>query len=79
MKAEIRLFASFKKYLPDHAEGQKVTVELEEGTTIKSVLQQFGVPLETVKLVFVNSVHAKMEDIIQDGDRVGVFPPVAGG
>ncbi|MBU2511401.1 MoaD/ThiS family protein [bacterium] len=79
MKAEIRLFASFKKYLPDFAEGQKVIMELEEGTTIRTILQQFGVPIQSVKLVFVNSVRAELEDIIRDGDRIGVFPPVAGG
>ncbi len=79
MKAEIRLFASFTQYLPPNAEGQKAKLDLDEGTTIKDVLKQLGVPLNTVKLVFANGVHADMNYVIQEGDRIGAFPPVAGG
>jgi molybdopterin converting factor small subunit len=37
------------------------------------------VPLETVKLIFLNGIHAKDNEVLKDGDRLGVFPPVAGG
>jgi molybdopterin converting factor small subunit len=50
-----------------------------EGTTIKALLENLEVPLETVKLIFVNGVHAKDDDVLKEGDRLGVFPPVAGG
>lgn len=79
MKIEVRLFATFTQYLPDHAQGQKAMLEFPDGTSVREVLQDLGVPLETVKLVFINGVHAKLDDIVQDGDRVGAFPPVAGG
>ncbi|MCG8337519.1 MAG: MoaD/ThiS family protein [Proteobacteria bacterium] len=79
MKVEIRLFASFTRYLPPNAEGQKAAMDLDEGTTIKDVLTHLGVPLDTVKLVFANGVHANMDYVIQEGDRIGAFPPVAGG
>ena len=79
MKVEIRLFASFTQYLPPSAEGQKAELELDKGTTIRKVLKQLGVPLDTVKLVFANGVHADMDYVIQEGDRIGAFPPVAGG
>ncbi|MBT4265608.1 MAG: MoaD/ThiS family protein [Deltaproteobacteria bacterium] len=79
MKVEVRLFASFTKYLPDDAEGQKVILDLAEGTTVKQVLVQLRVPLEEIKLVFINSVHAEIEDVLKDGDRMGAFPPVGGG
>ena len=79
MKGEVRLFASFTKNLPDDAEGQKVILDLAEGTTVKQVLVQLRVPLEEIKLVFINSVHAEIEDVLKDGDRMGAFPPVGGG
>ena len=79
MKVEVRLFASFTKYLPDDAEGQKVILDLAECTTVKQVLVQLRVPLEEIKLVFINSVHAEIEDVLKDGDRMGAFPPVGGG
>ncbi len=79
MKVEVRLFASFTQYLPEGAEDHKVVMELDEGTTTKQVLERLGVPLDNVKLVFVNSVHAGLEDVLHEGDRMGAFPPVAGG
>jgi molybdopterin synthase sulfur carrier subunit len=79
MKVEIRLFASFTKYLPDGAEGHKIELELAEGTTIEQVLMQLKVPLDEVKLVFVNSVHAEIKDVLKNGDKMGAFPPVGGG
>ena len=79
MEIEVRLFATFTKFLPAHAEGQKVMMAFPEGTTIKDVVMQLGVPLNAIKLVFLNSKAAKFEDLIRDGDRLGIFPPVAGG
>ncbi len=79
MKVEVRLFATFTKYLPNDAEGHKIVLELAEGATARQVLVQLQVPLAEIKLVFINSVHAEIEDVLQDGDRMGVFPPVGGG
>ncbi|MCP4297607.1 MAG: MoaD/ThiS family protein [Proteobacteria bacterium] len=79
MKVEIGLFATFAKYLPEEAEGFKVTIELDEGSTVKDVLLRMGVPLDEIKLIFINSVKADVEDVLKDGDKMGAFPPVAGG
>ena len=79
MKVEVRLFASFTKYLPEDAEGQMVQMDLEEGTTIEQVLIKLGVPLDHVKLVFLNNVKAPVDSVLNEGDRMGAFPPVAGG
>lgn len=79
MKIEVRLFASLSRYLPDDAVGQRIELELDEGTTVKQVLVQLGVPLDELKLVFVNSVRTGVDDVLKDGDRMGAFPPVAGG
>jgi sulfur-carrier protein len=80
MKIELRLYASLGKYMPQvPLEKKPGYLEIGEGTTIKALLEELRVPLETVKLIFVNGVHAKDNDILKDGDRLGVFPPVAGG
>jgi len=54
-------------------------LEVGEGTTIKALLENLNVPLETVKLIFLNGIHSKDTEVLKDGDRLGVFPPVAGG
>jgi molybdopterin converting factor small subunit len=80
MKIELKLYASLGKYMPQAPlEKKPGYLEIQEGITIKALLEELKVPLETVKLLFVNGVHAKDNDILKDGDRLGVFPPVAGG
>jgi molybdopterin converting factor small subunit len=80
MKIQVKLYASLGKYMPQATlENKQGYLEVREGTTIRSLLENLKVPLETVKLIFVNGIHAKDDDVLKDGDRLGVFPPVAGG
>jgi len=79
MKVELDLFASLKGYLPHKAKGNSCAVEIGEGTKVRGLLEQLKIPAHAVKLVFLNGVHARGDEILKDGDRVGVFPPVAGG
>jgi molybdopterin synthase sulfur carrier subunit len=80
MKIEMNLFASLARYMPDKnsSHGHRV-METADGTTIVEILKRLEVPLDKVKVIFLNGVHAKGEEILKEGDRVGVFPPVAGG
>jgi len=79
MKIELNLFASLRRYMPHKAKGNSCSVEIAKGTRISELLEQLKVPTDAVKLVFLNRVHARGDEILKDGDRVGVFPPVAGG
>jgi molybdopterin synthase sulfur carrier subunit len=80
MKIEMNLFASLARYMPDKtsSHGHRV-METVDGITIVEILKRLDVPLDKVKVIFLNGVHAKGEEILKEGDRVGVFPPVAGG
>lgn len=76
---QLSLYASLKPYLPNQ-DGQNLNVlEIEPGTTVKALLTRLGVPLEKVKIIFINGVLSKGERVLEDADRIGVFPPVAGG
>jgi molybdopterin synthase sulfur carrier subunit len=80
VKIELKLYASLGRYMPQALlEKEQGYLEVEEGTTIKVLLEDLKVPLDTVKLIFVNGIHAKENEVLKDGDRLGVFPPVAGG
>ena len=74
MKVELNLYASLARTVP-------VTgpVEIGENTTIIGLLTRLGVPMDKVKIIFLNGIHAGGDETLRDGDRVGVFPPVAGG
>jgi len=79
MKIELRLYASLGRYLPEEKEGNSCTVEVEPGTTIRELFFRFGIPPEARKIIFLNGIHAQGDEELKDGDRVGAFPPVAGG
>ncbi|MEJ2725706.1 MAG: MoaD/ThiS family protein [Deltaproteobacteria bacterium] len=80
MKIEFKLYASLARFMPDQKGGTAANVlEVDEGTTIVDFLDALKVPADAVKLIFLNGVHAQGNEVLKEGDRVGVFPPVAGG
>lgn len=79
MKVELRLYATLQGYLPDTGEGNLRIVEVSEGTTVQDFLQKLAIPADAVKVIFINGIHAKGDEFLKEGDRVGAFPPVAGG
>lgn len=79
MKIEINLYASLAPYGPVREDRGPRFLEVEPGVTIREILKRLGVPLESVKMIFLNGVHGEGEEVLKEGDRVGVFPPVAGG
>jgi len=80
VKVEVKMCASLARYAPETPSTQgTVMMEIPEGQTIGDMLKGLNVPLESVKLVFLNGIHSDMDQPLREGDRVGVFPPVAGG
>ena len=78
MKIELRLFASLSVYMPE-TDSADAVIDIKQGISIRELLEQFNVPADSVKIIFVNGVHAERDEILKEGDRVGIFPPVAGG
>lgn len=80
MKIELKLYASLARFMPDQKGGSVAnTIEVGQGTTISDLLEALKLPANAVKLMFLNGIHAKGHEVLKEGDRVGVFPPVAGG
>ncbi|KPK22846.1 MAG: hypothetical protein AMK69_19010 [Nitrospira bacterium SG8_3] len=79
MKIELRLYASLAAFMPEQTGGKSLTMEVSDGTTIRDLLQQLKVPKKEIKVIFLNGIHADDGDILKEGDRVGIFPAVAGG
>ena len=79
MKIELRLFATLASHMPDKTDGDSQAIEISEGSTVAELLEYLKIPADAVKIIFLNGVHARGDEILKQGDRVGVFPPVAGG
>jgi sulfur-carrier protein len=79
MKIELRLYASLSRYLPETRERNVCMLEIGPGTTIHQLLVHLHIPPEAPKVIFLNGIHAIGDEVLKEGDRVGAFPPVAGG
>ena len=47
MIIQLNLYAGLAEYLPDKARGNPNVLELSAGTTIKQLIEQFRIPLDT--------------------------------
>ena len=79
MKVELILYASLRNCLPAQYGKNSCIMEVEEGTTIGKLLAKLQIPPEAARILFRNGVQVKGDEVLKDGDRVGAFPPVAGG
>jgi sulfur carrier protein ThiS len=79
MNVDLAMFAYLSDYQPDGAGGRHPrTLELSEEATVADLVTQLGLPDEP-RIVFVNGRHAEEAKLLRDGDRLAIFPPVAGG
>lgn len=75
----LALFASLSRYQPDGQGGREAReVDFPDGYTVGDVIAELGLPDEP-RVIFVNGLHAPEGRALQGGDRLAIFPPVAGG
>lgn len=78
MKVDVALFASLSGFHAVPGEGRTRAYELDDGATIADVIAVLGLP-DQPRIVFVNGRHAEEIAVLGDGERLAIFPPVAGG
>jgi molybdopterin converting factor small subunit len=79
MIIKVKLFATLRKYMPDLKLGGSKDVQIDPGTTIEELYKNLGIPIEEIKLAYVNGIYREPEYILNDGDEIGIFPPIGGG
>lgn len=83
MRVSLELYASLMQYLPPRAERHRVSVDVPDDTTAAGLLAIFAVPPERAHLVLRNGLFLPPEErdraMLEEGDTVAVWPPVAGG
>jgi len=70
----VKVYATLRKYT--NGEG---TIHMDQAETVKNILEKLGVPEKEVKNVIVNGRRRDQNHLLADGDRVALFPPIAGG
>jgi molybdopterin synthase sulfur carrier subunit len=79
MNVDLAMFAYLADYQPDGAGGRHArTLDLPDNATVAELVRRLELPNEP-RIVFVNGRHAPESRALKQGDRLAIFPPVAGG
>lgn len=80
MIIQVKLFATLRHYVPNsdrHLDRDKW--DIKEGATVAQVLEMLNLPEKEATKLLVNGRNADREKILNEGDVLHVFPPIAGG
>ena len=79
MRVELALFAKLSARYPVPGSGREPrAVEVDDDATVASLVERIGLSDEP-RITFVNGRHAADDRRLADGDRLAIFPPIAGG
>ncbi len=79
MEIEVKLFATLRDYLPKGSGRFSCRMEIDGQTRVQEILTKLNIPEEFPKIILINGVHGKKEQVLKEGDVLSIFPPVAGG
>lgn len=79
IRVEVRLYAGLDRARPDQPSGAPLHIKLEAGATVRAVARAIDLPEARIHLAFVNGTARGLDRPLENGDRIGLFPPVGGG
>lgn len=79
MDIEVKLFATLRDYLPKGSDRFSCKLKVEGRVRVQDIISKLKIPEEIPKIILVNGIHGKPDQILKGGDVVSIFPPVAGG
>lgn len=81
MRVQIKLFATYRRYMPSGTRGETCHLEVPLGTRVTAVLASLGVPVDTpaAMVILINGRQSHLDHILKEGDVVSAFPAMAGG
>jgi uncharacterized protein with PIN domain len=72
--ATFRFYAELNEFLPRERRGREITTPCARMATTKHMIEALGVPHTEVELVLVNGESAGLDLLLEEGDRVAVYP-----
>lgn len=83
MKIRIKLYASLGEFLPPDAVKNEVDMEVNDSVTPTQVIMRLGLPEKMCHMVLINGVYIAPDErgvkLLEAGDHLAIWPPVAGG
>ena len=79
MKIQLKLYGNLRRLSPGGQAGAPIMMELQDGASLQDMVDRLEIPPEETKVAFVNGIVRGWSYQLQEGDQVGIFPPVGGG
>ncbi len=83
MKIAFKLFASLTDLLPTERTGNRIELDVPDGTTVQHLIERFRVPERSAHLVLINGLFVPPSERatreLAEGDELAIWPPIAGG
>ena len=73
-KATLRFYEELNDFLTRHRQKTDFEVESKGKRSIKDMIESLGVPHTEIDLILVNGKSVDFTYILQDGDRISVYP-----
>ncbi len=84
MRIHVRLFANLRDRFPSGDRGRG-EIELDDRTSLAELIERLEIPDPLAQMVLVDGLQeprsreSRARRILEDGQTVSIFPPIAGG
>lgn len=79
MRISVKLIATYREHLPPGTKGNKIEIDVPEGTSVADVMARFKIPQDETSVIVVNGTTVPLSTIVREGDLVSAFSAIAGG
>ncbi|MFP4457789.1 MAG: MoaD/ThiS family protein [Clostridia bacterium] len=74
MEIKVKFFATLRK-----GRGKVDFYKTDKKVTVKEILDYYEIEEEEASILYVNGRDAKLDQVLEEGDVISIFPPVGGG
>ena len=72
--AQLRFYEELNDFLPPCRRQVDICQEFDRRASVKDMIESLGVPHTEIELILVNGRSVDFSHIVQDGDRISVYP-----
>lgn len=70
----IRFFSELNDFLPEKKKYIQLLIELNRQSTVKDIIESFGIPHTEVELIIINGISVDFSYVVKNDDFISVYP-----
>jgi len=79
VKVSLKLFGTYRKYLPTSTQGSICSLDVLVGTRIEELQALVPIPTDENLVILINGRTPLAGQVLEEGDTIAIFPAMAGG